>query len=94
MNPAVWVVHPPRAETDALAQALDIPPAIARVLVNRKIVTEEAARDFLFGDVNKLHDPYLMKGMDKAVARIGQAIDRGEKTVSYTHLTLPTNREV
>ena len=30
-------------------------------------VTEEAARDFLFGDVNKLHDPYLMKGMDKSV---------------------------
>ncbi|MGZ5479971.1 MAG: single-stranded-DNA-specific exonuclease RecJ [Candidatus Aminicenantales bacterium] len=83
MNPAVWVVHPPRAEAEALAKALDIPPAIARVLVNRKIVTEEAARDFLFGDVNKLHDPYLMKGMDKAVARIGEAIDRGEKILIF-----------
>ena len=83
MNPAVWVVHPPRAETDALAKALDIPPAIARVLVNRKIVTEEAARAFLFGDVNKLHDPYLMKGMDKAVARIGEAIAKGEKILIF-----------
>ncbi|MGE5740528.1 MAG: single-stranded-DNA-specific exonuclease RecJ [Candidatus Aminicenantes bacterium RBG_16_66_30] len=83
MNPAVWIVHPPRAEADALAQALDIPPAIARVLVNRKIVTEEAAREFLFGDLQKLHDPYLMKGMDKAVARIGQAIERGEKILIF-----------
>jgi single-stranded-DNA-specific exonuclease len=83
MTPAVWIVHPPRAEGDALAKALDIPPAIARVLVNRKIVTEEAARDFLFGDLEKLHDPYLMKGMDKAVARIGQAIARGEKILIF-----------
>ncbi|MCX6573070.1 MAG: single-stranded-DNA-specific exonuclease RecJ, partial [Candidatus Aminicenantes bacterium] len=79
MNPAVWVVHPPRAEADALAQALDIPPAIARVLVNRKILTEEAAREFLFGDLDRLHDPYLMKDMDKAVARVETAIARGEK---------------
>lgn len=83
MNPAVWIVHPPRAESDALAKALDIPPAIARVLVNRKLVTEEAARDFLFGDLEKLHDPYLMKGMDKAVARIGDAIARGEKILIF-----------
>ncbi len=83
MNPAVWIVRPPCAEAEALARALDIPPAIARVLVNRKIVTEEAARTFLFGDLEKLHDPYLMKGMDKAVARIGEAIARGEKILIF-----------
>jgi single-stranded-DNA-specific exonuclease len=83
MNPAVWVVYPPRAETDALARALDIPPAIARVLVNRKILTEEAARAFLFGDLDKLHDPYLMKGMDKAVSRIREAIALGEKILIF-----------
>src|SRR5512143_1846545 len=83
MSSAVWVVHPPRAEADALAQALDIPPAIARVLVNRKIVTEDAAREFLFGDITKLHDPYLMKDMDKAVERIGRAIERGEKILIF-----------
>jgi single-stranded-DNA-specific exonuclease len=83
MNPAVWVVYPPRAEADALAQALDIPPAIARVLVNRRILTEEAAREFLFGDLDKLHDPYLMKDMDKAVARVETAIARGEKILIF-----------
>jgi len=83
MNAAVWVVQPPRAEADALAGALDIPPAIARVLVNRKITTEEAAREFLFGDLTKLHDPYLMKDMDKAVARIGLAVDRRERILIF-----------
>ena len=83
MNRAVWVVHPPRAEADALARALDIPPAIARVLVNRKILTEEAAREFLFGGLDKLHDPYLMKDMDKAVARVETAIARGEKILIF-----------
>ena len=83
MNAAVWVVHPPRAEAEALAQALDIPPALARVLVNRKILTEEAARAFLYGDLDRLHDPYLMKGMDKAVRRIEEAIARDEKILIF-----------
>jgi single-stranded-DNA-specific exonuclease len=83
MNPAVWIVHPPRAETDALAEALGIPPALARVLVNRKIVTEAAAREFLYGDLDRLHDPYLMKGMDKAVARIEAALAAGEKILIF-----------
>ncbi len=83
MNSAIWVVNPPRAEADALAQALSLPPAIARVLVNRKILTEEAARAFLFGDLSALHDPYLMKGMDRAVARIEQAIAKGEKILVF-----------
>jgi single-stranded-DNA-specific exonuclease len=83
MNSAIWVVNPPRPETDALAQALSLPPAIARVLVNRKILTEEAARAFLFGDLSALHDPYLMKGMDRAVARIEAAIAKGEKILVF-----------
>jgi single-stranded-DNA-specific exonuclease len=83
MNAAVWVVHPPSAEAEALAQALDIPPALARVLVNRKILTEEAARAFLYGDLDRLHDPYLMKGMDKAVRRIEEAIARDEKILIF-----------
>jgi len=83
MNAADWIVHPPRAEAEALAAALDIPPAIARVLVNRKILTEEAAREFLFGGLAGLHDPYLMTGMDKAVARVEAAIARREKILIF-----------
>lgn len=83
MNGAIWVVPPPRAEADVLAEALSIPPAIARILVNRKILTEDAARAFLYGGLDGLHDPYLMKGMDRAVARVRDAIARGEKILVF-----------
>jgi len=83
MNTAVWVVSPPRPEADALAEALSLPPALARVLVNRKILTPDEARAFLHGGLEGLHDPYLMKGMDRAVERIGAAIDRGEKILIF-----------
>jgi len=83
MNSAIWVVNPPRPEAEVLAQALSLPPAIARVLVNRKILTEEAARAFLFGDIAALYDPYLMKGMDRAVARIEKAVAKGEKILVF-----------
>ena len=83
MNSAIWVVSPPRPEAEVLAQALSLPPAIARVLVNRKILTEEAARAFLFGELSALHDPYLMKGMDRAVARVEEAVAKGEKILIF-----------
>jgi single-stranded-DNA-specific exonuclease len=83
MNTAVWVVSPPRPEADALVEALSIPPAIARVLVNRKVLTPGEARAFLHGGLDGLHDPYLMKGMDRAVERIRTAIDRGEKILIF-----------
>jgi single-stranded-DNA-specific exonuclease len=83
MSAVTWVVYPPRAEVDALAEALSIPPIIARVLVNRKILTADAARAFLYGDLDGLHDPYLMRGMDRAVARILEAIARGEKILVF-----------
>jgi single-stranded-DNA-specific exonuclease len=83
MNTAAWVVSPLRPEAEALAAALAIPLPIARVLVNRKVLTPDEARAFLHGGLEGLHDPYLMKGMDKAVERIGAAIDRGEKILIF-----------
>jgi single-stranded-DNA-specific exonuclease len=83
MNAATWVVSPPLPEAETIAEALSIPPAIARVLVNRKILTVEAAQAFLHGAADALHDPFLMKGMDRAVARIEQAIARGETILVF-----------
>jgi len=83
MNETTWVVAPPRPEAETIAQALSIPPAIARILVNRKLLTVEAARAFLFGDTGALHDPFLMKGMDRAVSRIQDAISKGEKILVF-----------
>ncbi|MBM3305439.1 MAG: single-stranded-DNA-specific exonuclease RecJ [Candidatus Aminicenantes bacterium] len=83
MNTSIWAVSPPSAEADALAQALGVPPVIGRVLVNRKIATEEEARSFLFGGLDSMHDPYLMKGMARAVERISEAIGKSEKILIF-----------
>lgn len=64
---------------ETLEKELQITPLVARLLANRGIHTVEEARSFLFINEQAFHDPFLMKDMDKAVARIKQAIDADEK---------------
>ncbi len=71
------------AETIKLQQALTIHPALCRVLVERGINTFYTAKAFFRTSAKDLHDPFLMKGMDKAVVRIKQAIDQGQKILIY-----------
>jgi single-stranded-DNA-specific exonuclease len=66
-----------------LTQKLHISTVLARVLANRNIGTVEDARHFLFDTMNDLADPFLMKGMDKAAARISKAIANKEHIVVY-----------
>jgi single-stranded-DNA-specific exonuclease len=79
MKQSRWVIAPLRPEADVLASELNIPLPIARVLTNRNVLSAEAAEAFLNGTLDELHDPYLMKGMDRAVARVEEAIRNKEK---------------
>ena len=63
----------------ALVDQLHITPLVARILVNRGLDEVEAARSFLFVKKQAFHDPFLFRDMDKAVARIHEAIEKGEK---------------
>jgi single-stranded-DNA-specific exonuclease len=83
MNPGPWVIAPPRPEADILAAELGIPLPIARVLTNRNILSAKAAETFLNGTLKDLNDPYLMKGMDRAVSRIEEAIKNKEKILIF-----------
>ena len=62
---------------------LNITPLVASLLLNRGMTTVEAAREFLHVDAQTFHDPFLLHDMDKAVARIQQAIDHNEKIMIY-----------
>ncbi|MFC9597814.1 single-stranded-DNA-specific exonuclease RecJ [Peribacillus butanolivorans] len=62
-----------------LAEELHITPLVAALLVNRGLDTIESARSFLFVKNQTFHDPFLLKDMDKAVYRIKEAIQNGEK---------------
>ena len=49
---------------------LNILPLTAQLLINRGLVELDEANSFLRPDICNLHDPMLMKDMDKAVARL------------------------
>ncbi len=66
-----------------LEKELNISSAEARMLVVRGIQTADEARAFVRPSLDKLHDPFLMKDMDKAVERLHQAITQGEKILIY-----------
>ena len=66
-----------------LETELNISSAAARMLVVRGIQTADEARAFVHPSLDKLHDPFLMKDMDKAVERLHKAITQGEKILIY-----------
>jgi len=69
--------------TAALSRTLNISPILAGLLVGKGITTYEEAKKFFRPDIKDLHDPFLMKDMDKAIERIEKAIASGEKILVY-----------
>lgn len=67
----------------ALAAQLNMPELLGKMLVRRGVDTFEKAREFFRPDLSTLHDPYLMKDMDKAVDRLVQAIENHESILIY-----------
>jgi len=65
------------------AKAFDVPEIYARILVERGIVSREDGIPFFNADRNRLHDPYLMKGMETAVERIMGQISAGKAMLVF-----------
>jgi len=80
-----WTLKP-KPDSDklkALQEALQVEPVVASLLVQRGIKTYEDAKSFFRPTLEELHDPFLMKDMDKAVARIEEAIANKESILVY-----------
>jgi single-stranded-DNA-specific exonuclease len=74
-----WVFPPPADDAvAALAQSLRLPAAAVRILWKRGLRDPDAIHHFLNPSLADLHDPFLLKDMDRAVARIRQAIAQKE----------------
>ena len=71
------------AAVRALSAELGIDQVLANLLVQRNLFTAERAREFFKPYLSKLHDPFLMKDMDKAVERLEKAISNEEKVLIY-----------
>jgi single-stranded-DNA-specific exonuclease len=69
--------------THALAQQLNIDKNLAEILVQRGIRNFEEAKDFFRPKMEDLHDPFLMKDMDKAIRRIDIALEENERILIY-----------
>ena len=68
---------------DNYAQQLNVPPIIAKILLNRGIDTFDKAKLFFRGKMENLYDPFLLADMEKAVERIARAIKQQEKILIY-----------
>ena len=66
-----------------LASQLNIDYTLANLLVQRGITTVAESKKFFRPDLKNLHDPFLMKDMDKAVDRITHAVKNQEKILIY-----------
>ncbi len=82
-----WNYQPPIKEQilkrDELAESLGFSPALCLLLIQRGIDTVEEAHKFLNPSLRDLHDPFLMKDMDKAVSRLNKALGNKEKILIY-----------
>jgi single-stranded-DNA-specific exonuclease len=80
-----WVLKPQGdPETvKRLAGELNIDQCLANLLAQRGIRNFEESRAFFRPSLDDLHDPFLMKDMDKAIDRIDKALEKGEKILVY-----------
>ena len=67
----------------AIARELHLVPLIAKMLVARGITDPEAARIFLNPRLEDLHDPFLLKDMDRVVERLDDARQLGQRVLIY-----------
>jgi single-stranded-DNA-specific exonuclease len=80
-----WALKPQgdAALVAELSQQLNISTTLSNLVVQRGITTFDEAKNFFRPSVNDLHDPFLMRDMDKAIARIEKAIASKEKILVY-----------
>ena len=74
---------PDFSEVGRLSQDTGLSPLVASLLIQRGMASQAEVEDFLDPNRDKLHDPFLMKDMDKAVSRIMKAIERNERIMVY-----------
>lgn len=68
---------------EELAEEMRLSLVVAQILVSRGIRTADEARGFFRPQLQELHDPFLMKDMDRAVERLNEAMGQRERIMVY-----------
>lgn len=79
MSLAKWMVASKKADFEAISTKFNIDKVVARIIRNRDVVGDEEIELFLSDDMNRLHDPHLLKDLDKAIAILKTKIEEGKK---------------
>lgn len=77
------ILQADKTAVDELHASLKINPILCKLLVQRNILSFEEAKKFFRPQLSDLHDPWLMKDMDKAVHRIVKAMQNREKILVF-----------
>lgn len=77
------ILHADPAQVQSLQTALKIHPILCELLVQRGITHFDAAKHFFRPQIEHLHDPWLMKDMQKAVTRIQTAVKQEQKILVF-----------
>jgi single-stranded-DNA-specific exonuclease len=77
------ILETDKAKVDTLHKSLSISLPLCHILVQRGIDTFEKAKDYFRPQLSQLHDPFLMKDMEKAVQRILFAINNNQKILVF-----------
>ena len=82
--PKRWkILSPDKEKAASLRESLKISSVICNILVQRGIETFEQSKDFFRPQLSQLHDPWLMKDMEKAVERIIRAVNDNERILVF-----------
>lgn len=83
MNKRWTLLQADESKIKALVQDLKIHPSLCKILIQRGIDSFEKAKDFFRPQLSHLHDPWLMKDMQKATDRILSAFQQKEKILVF-----------
>lgn len=80
-----WIEKEPcdKTQVEKLSKELGIDNVLSKLLIQRGVDTYDKAHDFFRPDLNKLHDPFLLPDMFKAVDRLEKAIMNKERILIY-----------
>ena len=80
-----WLVKSPieTSKVEELRSELKVDRVVSELLLQREIITFDQAQAFFRPSITELHDPFLMKDMDRAVERINLAISKNERILLF-----------
>lgn len=79
MAEQIWMLQTKRADFDGIARQFGIDPVTARVIRNRGIEGRENIERYLYGDLDSLYSPWLLKDMRPAVDMLKRKLKEGQK---------------